>query len=317
MRVVVIGGTGHVGTYLVPRLVAAGHAVTVVTREMRAPYLPHPAWERVERVTLDRTALEAEGTFGAAIRALKPHAVIDMLCFTEASARHLVEALRGQVERFLHCGTVWIHGYNREVPTSEDAVHEPIDDYGVGKLAIERYLLDLTRTTDFAATVLHPGHIVGEGWVPLNPQGNFNPAIYTALATGAEVLLPNLGLETVHHVHADDVAQAFMLALTHWNISLGESYFIVSRGALTLRGYAEAVAGWFGREANLRYLPMDDFRAALSPAEADSSYRHIIHSTHCSPLSAMQRLGYAPAYTSLEAVKSSLEWLRAHGRLAV
>ena len=27
MRVVIIGGSGHVGTYLVPRLVAAGHAV--------------------------------------------------------------------------------------------------------------------------------------------------------------------------------------------------------------------------------------------------------------------------------------------------
>jgi uncharacterized protein YbjT (DUF2867 family) len=27
MRVVVIGGTGHVGTYLVPRLVARGHEV--------------------------------------------------------------------------------------------------------------------------------------------------------------------------------------------------------------------------------------------------------------------------------------------------
>ena len=27
MRVVVIGSTGHIGTYLVPRLIAAGHEV--------------------------------------------------------------------------------------------------------------------------------------------------------------------------------------------------------------------------------------------------------------------------------------------------
>ena len=53
MRVVVIGGTGHVGTYLVPRLVAAGHAVTVVSRGNRAPYSPHGAWQAVRRVTLD------------------------------------------------------------------------------------------------------------------------------------------------------------------------------------------------------------------------------------------------------------------------
>jgi nucleoside-diphosphate-sugar epimerase len=36
-RVVVIGATGHIGTYLVPRLVDAGHEVTVVSRGTRGP----------------------------------------------------------------------------------------------------------------------------------------------------------------------------------------------------------------------------------------------------------------------------------------
>ena len=31
-RVVVIGATGHIGTYLVPRLVMAGHDVVAVSR---------------------------------------------------------------------------------------------------------------------------------------------------------------------------------------------------------------------------------------------------------------------------------------------
>ena len=32
MRVVIIGGSGHVGTYLVPRLVEAGHKVINLSR---------------------------------------------------------------------------------------------------------------------------------------------------------------------------------------------------------------------------------------------------------------------------------------------
>ncbi|MBW8788837.1 MAG: NAD(P)-dependent oxidoreductase, partial [Rhizobium leguminosarum] len=32
MRVLVIGATGHVGTYLVPRLVEAGHDVVTISR---------------------------------------------------------------------------------------------------------------------------------------------------------------------------------------------------------------------------------------------------------------------------------------------
>ncbi|MCJ7738615.1 MAG: NAD-dependent epimerase/dehydratase family protein, partial [Anaerolineae bacterium] len=50
MRIVVIGGTGHVGTYLVPRLVEAGHEVFCVSRGEREPYQPHGAWSRVKRV---------------------------------------------------------------------------------------------------------------------------------------------------------------------------------------------------------------------------------------------------------------------------
>jgi uncharacterized protein YbjT (DUF2867 family) len=50
MRVVVIGGTGHVGTYLIPRLVEVGHQVIVVSRAQREPYQPHAAWRSVQMV---------------------------------------------------------------------------------------------------------------------------------------------------------------------------------------------------------------------------------------------------------------------------
>ena len=39
-RVVIIGGSGHVGTYLVPRLVEAGFDVVNVSRGERQPYQP-------------------------------------------------------------------------------------------------------------------------------------------------------------------------------------------------------------------------------------------------------------------------------------
>ena len=38
MRVVVIGGTGHIGTYLVPGLAKAGHATVVISRASRRRY---------------------------------------------------------------------------------------------------------------------------------------------------------------------------------------------------------------------------------------------------------------------------------------
>jgi nucleoside-diphosphate-sugar epimerase len=316
MHIVIIGGTGHVGTYLVPRLVEAGHSLTVITRGQRKPYSPHAAWDKVRLESLDRAAEEQAGTFGAKIRDLQPEAVIDMICFTEASARHLVDALRGQVQYFLHCSTCWVHGHTTQIPVREEAVRRPIGDYGIHKAAIEAFMLGEARKACFPATCILPGHIVGQGWIPLNPAGNFNPDVYARLGRGEPVILPNRGTEVLHHVHADDVAQLFVKALTHWNAALGESFHAVSPAALTLRGYAEAVAGWFGKEARLEYLPFDAWRGTVSPEEAEATLGHLAHSPNCYSIEKAQRLlDYQPRYTSLEALYESVQALVVSGKV--
>lgn len=308
-RAVIIGGSGHVGTYLVPRLVHAGYHVVNVSRSQREPYQPHGAWQQVEQVTIDRTAAEAAGTFGQQIADLQPAVVIDMICFTPESAQQLVAALRGKVQQFLHCGTIWIHGPSVEVPTTEMAPRRPFGDYGVNKAAIERYLLDEARRNGFPATLLHPGHIVGPGWAPLNPEGHFNPEVFSKLAQGKQITLPNFGLETVHHVHADDVAQIFMGALANRSQAVGESFHTVSPAAVTLRGYAEQVAGWFGKEADIRYLPWEEWCAQQPADQAKATWDHIAHSPNCSIAKAARLLNYQPRYTSLQAVHEALQWL--------
>ena len=317
MRVVILGGSGHVGTYLVPRLVEAGHQVTNVSRGERAPYQQHHAWEEVQPVTLDRRAAEETGTFGRTIRNLKPDVVIDMICFKVDSARWLVDALRGDVQHLLHCGTIWIHGPSAIVPTTEEQPRRPFGEYGCQKAAIEQYLLDEARRSGFPVTILHPGHIVGPGWMPVNPAGNFNPTVFLRLARGEEITLPNGGMETVHHVHADDVAQAFMCALAYRSLALGESFHVVSTAALTLRGYAEAVSAWFGRPTALRFLPWEEWRLTVSEEDAAATWDHIAHSPNCSIAKAQRLLAYAPRYSSLQAVEAALTWLIEHKQIEV
>jgi nucleoside-diphosphate-sugar epimerase len=103
-RVVVIGAYGHIGTYLVPRLVEAGHEVIAVSRGQAKPYVPHAAWTKVTPKIMDRVALEKTRQFGPALAALKADIVIDLICFTMDSARQLVAALHGRVSHLLHIG---------------------------------------------------------------------------------------------------------------------------------------------------------------------------------------------------------------------
>ena len=312
--VVVIGATGHVGTFLVPRLVRAGHDVIAVSRGLREPYRPDEAWADVRRVVLDRD--ELADAFPAAVADLKADVVVDMTCFTRADAAHLVDGLRGHTGLLLHCGTIWVHGSSSAVPTTEADHRGPFGDYGTWKAEIEDLLLaEAARSDGLRCVVLRPGHITGPGWPMINAVGNLDLEVWHRLATGQPVDMPNFGLETVHHVHADDVAQAFQLALDKPDVAAGNAYNVVSERAMTLRGIATAVAGWFGHEADLRFMPFDQFRAGTDGDLADASWEHIVRSHSMSIDKARRHLGYAPRYTSLQAIADGLGWLAEHGQV--
>jgi nucleoside-diphosphate-sugar epimerase len=315
-RIVVIGATGHIGSYLVPRLVRAGHEVIGMSRGNREPYHHAAEWSSVERVTADRSAEEAAGTFGARIASLEPDAVVDLVCFTPESAQQLIEALRPRRPLLVHCGTIWVHGPARRVPVTEDEPRTPYGDYGTGKAAIERLLHRETRSGGVPTVILHPGHITGPGWHVITPAGNLDPHVWRALALGEPLALPDRGLGVLHHVHADDVAQAFELALNRPS-AIGSSFHAVSEQAMTLRGLAEGVAAWFGREPHLDFVDDSELDRRYGPDQAATTRAHVDRSIAASISRAKDVLGYAPRYSSLEALREALRWLVDHGQVDV
>ena len=316
-RIVIIGGSGHVGTYLLPALVERGHQVVNVSRGTASPYRHHAAWKAVEQVVIDRRAEEAAGRFGAAIAALNPEIVVDMISFELEGMRQLVEALRGKIEHFLFCSSIWVYGPTTSVPSAETEPTNAIDTYGINKARIEDWLLQQSRRDGFPATSFRPGHIVGEGWVPINPQAHTNPELFSSMARGEEIALPNLGLEMLHHVHADDVAHWIICAIENRTASIGEVFNTVSSQALTLRGYAEAMYRWFEQEPRLSYAPFDQWKLRLTKADAQTAWGHVMRSSCVSIEKSRQRLGYTPRFSSLEAIQQSVTALIAAGRITV
>lgn len=305
MRAVIIGATGHIGSWLVPRLVRDGHDVVAVSRGKRRPYHDTPEWRSVQQVTLDRTVAEHDGSFGGTIAALKGDAVVDLICFTGKSAAHLVDALRGRVGVFVHCGTLWVHGVPRKRPYDETAMREPVGEYGIRKAEIERYLLDVAAA-GFPAVVLHPGHITGPGWPPINPAGHLDTRVFDALSRGEPLVLPDDGMATLQHVHVDDVAQAFALALAHPARAIGEAFHVAAEAPVTMRAYAEAAAGWFGQAARLEFLPWEAWRRTVRERDAAITHDHLVHSPHASIRKARTVLAFAPRYSAIAAARDAV-----------
>src|SRR5690242_18450690 len=315
-RVVVIGATGHIGSYLVPRLVRAGHEVIAMSRGEREPYHPSAQWPSARRVSVDRDAEDAAGTFGGRIADLRPDVVMDLICFTAASARQLADALRPGRPLLIHCGTIWVHGPALRVPVTEDEPRTAYGEYGTGKAEIEALLLRETVAGGVPTVVLHPGHISGPGWPVITPAGNLDPDVWRRLATGEPLALPELGLGVLNHVHADDVAQAFELALTR-PAAIGASFHVVAEQAMTCRGLAVGVAAWFGREPVLDLVDWAEFERRVGAEHATMTREHIERGIAASIARARSVLDYAPRYSSLEALHESLRWMVDHDQADV
>ena len=86
---------------------------------------------------------------------------------------------------------------------------------------------------------------------------------------------------------------------------------------MTCRGLAEGVAAWFGREAVLDLVEWDEFEQRVGSEHASTTLDHIERSITASIERSRTILGYAPQYSSLEALRESLRWLVEHGRADV
>jgi nucleoside-diphosphate-sugar epimerase len=140
VRIVMVGGSGDVGSFLVPRLVRSGHEVVNMTRGARAPYTENEAWSDVEQVAVDRAAEDAAGTFGRRVAAFEADVVVDMICFTPDSAAALAKELPGHCGHLIHCGTIWRYGLSVKQPMREDDTSQPFGEYGTQKDAIAKLL---------------------------------------------------------------------------------------------------------------------------------------------------------------------------------
>jgi nucleoside-diphosphate-sugar epimerase len=317
VRIAVIGGSGHIGTFLIPRLVRTGHDVVSISRGQRSSYVDDPTWRQVRQVSADRAAEDAAGTFPGRVAALQPDVVIDLICFTLDSAIALVEGLRGRTGHLLHCGSIWRAGPSVRLPITEANAEPPIGEYGIAKAAIAGMLKEETLSGGLVTTSLHPGHIVGPGWHPIGPLGNVDPGVWLKLSAGEPIEVPGIGAEFMHHVHADDVAQAFEAAIAHRETAAGEDFNVVAPSALNARGYAQIAASWFGQTADLRSVTWDEFRGTTTQEAFDSSWEHLVRDHYFSIDKARTLLGYIPQYEPEDAVLESVRWLVEHDELKV
>lgn len=307
MKVVVTGACGHIGTYLIPMLVKYGFDVVTVTRGLSKPYVDDAAFEKVQKVYMDR---DKEVDFAVKIAELEPDVVVDLINFHLSDTEKMVAALKGtKLSHYLFCSSIWAHGRAESLSANPNSItKKPLDDYGINKFKSEMYLKARYRENGFPATIIMPGQISGPGWIIINPWGNTNVKVFEKIARGEKIFLPNLGMETLHHVHGYDVAQMFFKAITHREAALGESFHAVAEESLTLYGYARIMYEFFNKEPQIGFLDWDKWcEYEGNKEETEHTYYHIARSGSYSIENAKKLIDYRPKFTTRETVEIAVQ----------
>ena len=308
MKVVIIGGSGHIGTFLIPMLINKGYETICVTRGKSKPYVDDPAWKKVIKVTLDRVN---DKDFEQKIMEMKPDIIVDLINYSIEQTKKIVSAIQNNsfCSHYIFCSSVWAHGRSEVLPiTNESLLKDPVCDYGKDKYSSEKFLLEKFRKEKFPVTIIAPGQISGPGWNIINPWGCLLHKPFQLIADGETIYLPNFGQETIHHVHAEDVAQLFYKAITNRNQALGEIFNAVSGGSITLYGYAKLLYDYFGKEPKIEFKEWKDFCDYVGDKkETDMSYKHLIRSGFFNYEKENKLLGYKPKYSNIETIKIAVK----------
>lgn len=223
MRVLVTGHEGYLGSVLVPRLIAAGHAVRGLDTGLFADCTLGPRPPEVPTLRVDLRDVTADD-----LAAVRPEAVIHLaaLCndplgnldpqltydINHRSTVRLARAAKAAgAERFLFSSSCSLYGAGSDqTPLDERAAFAPLTPYGESKIRSEQDLLPLADD-GFSPVFLR--NATAYGFSPrLRGDLVVNDLVGHALLAG-EVRLRSDGLAWRPLVHAEDIAGAFLALL--------------------------------------------------------------------------------------------------------
>lgn len=223
----VIGGSGYIGAYLVPQLMATGRKVTVLGRGVTPRYeLPKNAkyisgdFANIELTSrlLDTHHEVIHLAYATVPNTSFDNPLADLLQNLPATVQLFSEvADRGSKLVLVSSGGT-VYGEANELPIQETHSTKPISPYGVTKLTLENYAYLYAATHGLKFVCVRPANAYGVGQMPFIGQGFVSTAMASAIRGLPIKIFGNHG--TVRdYLYVSDVASGIVSALEHGQLT--------------------------------------------------------------------------------------------------
>ena len=321
MKILVIGGTGFIGPFVVRGLVRQGHQVAVFHRGNAKPELP----DSVHRILGDRNDL---GRHRAEFERLSPEVVVDFILGDDRQAKTLMDTLRDFATRVIAISSQDVYrayevllrktpGPLQELPiTEESELRTTLHPYSAEQLrAANRAFSWFTEDYDkipvegtvlsdpkLSGTVLRLPMVYGPG----DPLHRFFAALKRMDdGRGAILIQDDYAKFIPPRGYVEDVAAAISLAAIS-DRAAGRIYNIASEQHFSELEWTRKIAGIAGWKGSIVPVPGDKIPAHLRmPLNAGQNW--IVSSKRI-----RQELGFTELVSLEAGIARTIEWERAN-----
>ena len=224
LRILFIGGTGIISSGCAPRVLAAGHDLTVLNRGSTS-IRPTP-----QAVEVLRADIRDSASVRAAIGTREFDVVVNFVAYTADHVQSDVDLFAGRTGQYVFISSASAYQKPpRRVPVTESTpLHNPFWQYSRDKIACEQTLLRAYHDTDFPVTIVRPSHTYDRTSAPIH--GGWTQI--DRMRRGLAVIVHGDGTSLWTLTHHVDFAKGFVGLLANTR-AIGESYTITSDDVLT------------------------------------------------------------------------------------
>ena len=224
MNILVLGGTGFIGSNLCEQLVQYGHKVRIMDRSMKKTAFINSHFEFVEA---DFTQVEDYGQLLNGIDIIyhlisttvpatsNTNPVFDITSNVCSTIKLLQAAVNSKIKKiiFLSSGGT-VYGQTDSGLISEEHPTNPICSYGIQKLTIEKYLYYYYHEYGLDYQIVRLGNPYGKRQLGKNGQGVI-PIFIRKVQNNEEIQIWGDGSITRDYIYIDDVSNALRLLLDY------------------------------------------------------------------------------------------------------
>lgn len=219
MRVLVTGSSGQLGSYLCELLMRKHDVVGFDVRNQPYAVLkPSSVVGDIRRPEDMRKALAGvDAVVHSAAQVSVDRSVEDPLTDAGVNVMGTVNALhesaKAGVRKFVYVSSAAIFGRPRYVPIDEEHPTHPMSNYGVSKLAGEKYVLAYADMSRMEVVSVRPFNFYSIRADPQSPYSGVMTKFASRLRGGLPPIIEGDGLQTRDFIHARDVSEMISLVL--------------------------------------------------------------------------------------------------------